>query len=238
MTYNVGDLSPIKRHWIAKSSNIPMRFWGFEPSDIIQTLGQFPQDIDDWLSDINNGRIIKNPGGLGYTGVGLLFDGKPGMGKTTHAVTTLMQFIRTLPEDEASMKKILHYGDSDLSLNSRPVYYLTMTDLLHRKKSAWDDENKNLAQMEIDGFHGRATDDRYNVRLLVLDDLGKEYGSKYDDYSFDDVARSRYDVGLPTIITTNTPLEQWKDKYSAAMESFAHEAFRRVTIGKGDIRKL
>jgi DNA replication protein DnaC len=91
---------------------------------------------------------------------------------------------------------------------------------------------------EMEGFHGRAKEDYLNVRILVLDDLGKEYGSKYDDSSFDEVLRARYDKGLPTIITTNVSREKWADEYSDAMGSFAYEAFTRVRIIGEDLRQL
>lgn len=239
MTYNVGDLQPIKRHWLTSSSNIPTRFWGFEPADIIRDKGAFPQDITDWIEEAVAGEIIKNPGALGKTGVGLLFDGKPGMGKTTHAVTALTEFVRALPEDANECRKVLHFSAEDFGMRSRPVYYLTMTDLLWKKKAAFDADDAERKRLiyEMEGFHGRSTDDRMNVRVLVLDDLGKEYGSKYDDFSFDEILRSRYDRGLPTIITTNTPRAQWGDKYGHAMGSFAFEAFRRVILEGSDLRK-
>lgn len=238
MTYNLGELAPIKRHWIARSANIPMRFFGFEPADIIKDRGSFPAEIDHWLSDVNDGLVIKSPGGIGNTGVGLMFDGKPGVGKTTHAVTTLMELIRRLPDDEDAIRQIFRYESQDFSVRSRPIHYLTITDLLRRKKGSWDSETKESELMEIDGFHGRAKDDRYNVRVLLLDDLGKEYGSEYDKFSFDEILRSRYDAGLPTIITTNVLLNTWEVKYGSVMNSFVHEAFRQVTIeNKGDIRR-
>ena len=239
MTYDVSGLNTWKRHWMTKTSNIPSRFWGFEPSDIIRDKGAFPEEISDWLTDLNEGLVIKNPGGLGITGVGLLFDGKPGMGKTTHAVTTIMEVIRLLPEVDEQTRKLLHYSAEDFGLKSRPVHYLTMTDLLWKKKATFEAEpdEKRMLITEMEGFHGRAKDDRFNVRVLVLDDLGKEYGSKYDDFSFDEILRSRYDRGLPTIITTNTKRENWSQKYSEAMGSFAYEAFRRVTIDGEDLRR-
>jgi DNA replication protein DnaC len=238
MTYNIGELSPMKRHWISKSSNIPTRFWGFEPSDIVRDKGSFPEDIHDWIKTLQDGLCIKHPGGLGTTGRGLLFDGKPGMGKTTHAVTTLMEVVRNLPDDDTECRKLLHYSMQDYSLNARPVYYLTMTDLLWKKKSAWDAEGEEQKRLvsEMEGFHGRSRDDRLNVRVLVLDDLGKEYGSEYDKFSFDEILRSRYDQGLPTIITTNTPRENWKTKYGEVMASFAFEAFKRVALTGTDLR--
>jgi len=239
MTYDYAALSPVKRHWLTKTSNIPRRFYGWEPQDIIDDKGSFPEAIDNWVADVTGGHIIMNPGALGMTGKGLLFDGKPGKGKTTHAVVTLMEIIRKLPEDPEACRKLLYMSAEDFGMRSRPVYYLTMTDLLYLKKSAFeaDGETRKRLQAEMEGFHGRSTDDRMNVRVLVLDDLGKEYGSKYDGFSFDEILRSRYDRGLPTIITTNTDISDWRSRYSEAMESFAHEAFRRVQLGGVDLRK-
>jgi len=124
-------------------------------------------------------------------------------------------------------------------MRARPIFYLTMTDLLWKKKAAFDadeDERKKLTY-EMEGFHGRSTDDRMNVRVLVLDDLGKEYGSKYDSFSFDEILRYRYDRGLPTIVTTNTPRADWGSKYGPAMGSFVNEAFRRIELKGNDLRK-
>ena len=98
-------------------------------------------------------------------------------------------------------------------------------------------ELRRELNLEMEGFHGRSKMDHLNVRVLVLDDLGKEYGSDYTVTGFDEILRSRYDKALPTIITTNTPREQWARKYGDAMESFSHEAFRRVKLGKKDLRK-
>lgn len=239
MTYNFAEMSPLKRHWLTKTSNIPTRFWGFEPADIIRDKGSFPEDIHDWIAEASTGEIIQNPGALGRTGVGLLFDGKPGMGKTTHAVTVLTEFLRALPDEVEASRKILHYNNEDFGMRARPIFYLTMTDLLWKKKAAFDadeDERKKLTY-EMEGFHGRSTDDRMNVRVLVLDDLGKEYGSKYDSFSFDEILRSRYDRGLPTIVTTNTPRADWGSKYGPAMGSFVNEAFRRIELKGNDLRK-
>lgn len=240
MTYDIGQLDPLKRHWLTKASNIPTRFFGLEPRDLMERTGGFPEEIADWLDMVNEGKIIKAVGGLGDTGVGLLFDGTPGLGKTTHAVVSLMELVRGLPEDEADLRKVLKYNGNDLTLNSRPVYYMTFPEFLSRKKSMMDadPESKRVMFQEMEGLHGRASDDRLNVRVLVLDDLGKEYkGNGYNDASFDEVLRSRYDKGLPTIITTNVDRENWAKQYGEAMGSFAHEAFTRVRILGEDLRK-
>jgi DNA replication protein DnaC len=117
---------------------------------------------------------------------------------------------------------------------------MTYPEFLSRKKAMFDadPETKREMFLEMEGFHGRAKEDHMNVRVLVLDDLGKEYkGSGFNDASFDEILRSRYDRALPTIVTTNVMLEDWGKQYGEAMGSFAHEAFDRVKITGEDRRK-
>lgn len=239
MPYDIAELSPEKRHWLLRNSNIPRRFIGTGPADISKKTGSFPIEVEEWLEDMLAGDVIKQIGGLGTTGVGLLFDGSPGLGKTTHAVTAAMEFIRRLPDDAEKARDILAISPENYGMNSRPVYYMTYPEFLSRKKAMFDADPETKKQMflEMEGFHGRAKEDFLNVRLLVLDDLGKEYGSKYDDTSFDEILRARYDKALPTIITTNVALENWGKQYSEAMGSFAFEAFERVRIIGEDLRK-
>jgi DNA replication protein DnaC len=73
---------------------------------------------------------------------------------------------------------------------------------------------------------------RRGAYLVVIDDVGREYrtGSGWAAQEFDSLLRERYDMGLPTIITTNTPIEQWSEEYSIGMRSFAREACPVVTV--------
>jgi len=237
MTYEVRALSPIKRQWLIKTANIPHRFLGVEPQDIIDDLGSFPAEIDSWLTKVLDGKVIKRIGGLGTTGVGLLFDGGPGLGKTTHAVTTIMELIRRLPEDDAKIAEVFKYAMPEY--RARPIYYMTFPEFISRKKALMEADSEQRLELfqEMEGFHGRSKNDALNVRVLVLDDLGKEYGSEYNNAAFDEVLRSRYDKGLPTIITTNVLRNDWKRQYGEAMGSFAFEAFRRIAIIGKDLRK-
>ena len=236
--YDISSLTSLKKHWLLRTSNIPRRFLGIEPSDMSARSGSFPEEVTTWIDDAVNGRIIKGIGNLGMTGVGLLFDGGPGIGKTTHAVVAAMEFIRQLSDDDTQAAHTLGMSAGDFGLQSRPIYYMTYPEFLSMKKSTFDaeGEDKRTLTYQIDGLHGRSKFDWLNVRVLVIDDLGKEYGSKYDDSSFDEILRLRYDKGLPTIITTNVSLENWEAKYGEAMGSFAHEAFVRVPIIGSDLR--
>jgi DNA replication protein DnaC len=239
MSYDITELNSMKRHWLLRGSNIPRRFLGYEPADIEERTGSFPVEIEEWIEDVLAGDVIKQIGKLGTTGVGLLFDGGPGLGKTTHAVTTLMEIVRRLPETDEAARDILGLSADNFGMAARPVYYMTFPEFLSRKKALIDadPETKKELYREMEGFHGRAKEDHLNVRILVLDDLGKEYGSKYDDTSFDEVLRARYDKALPTIITTNVNREKWAGQYGEAMGSFAFEAFHRVRIQGQDLRK-
>ena len=236
--YDIKTLSPLKRHWLLRTSNIPLRFLGLEPQDIIDRASSFPEEVSNWVEDVAQGHVIKQIGSIGVNGVGLLFDGGPGIGKTTHAVVAAMEVIRNLPDDEAKAARIMQVNPSEFGMNFRPIYYMTYPEFLSRKKSTFDADPADKREMvyELDGLHGRCKFDWLNVRILIIDDLGKEYGSKYDDTSFDEILRLRYDKGLPTIVTTNVRLENWEDQYREAMASFAHEAFIRVPIIGSDLR--
>lgn len=236
--YDINELTPLKKHWLLRTSNIPRRFLGLEPQDIIDRVGSFPVEVSGWIDDVKNNQVIKQIGNIGINGVGLLFDGGPGLGKTTHAVVAAMEVVRNLPDDEMEAAKVLGLNQQDFGLRQRPIYYMTYPEFLSRKKSTFDADPADKRDMtyELDGFHGRCKFDWLNVRVLILDDLGKEYGSKYDDTSFDEILRLRYDKGLPTIVTTNVRLENWEAQYGEAMASFANEAFIRVPIIGSDLR--
>ena len=236
--YDINELSSLKRHWLTRTSNIPRRFFGLEPQDIVDRAGYFPNEVSTWIDDAVQGHVIKQIGNIGINGVGLLFDGGPGIGKTTHAVVAAMEFLRRLPDDDAEACKVLSANQKDYGLAFKPIYYMTYPEFLSRKKSTFDampDDNRE-ATYELDGFHGRSKFDWLNVRVLVIDDLGKEYGSDYNDSSFDEILRLRYDKALPTIVTTNVRLENWEAVYKEAMASFANEAFVRVPIIGKDLR--
>lgn len=62
--------------------------------------------------------------------------------------------------------------------------------------------------------------------LLVLDDIGKEHRTStgFAADEFDYLVRSRFDLGLVTVCSTNFSAEDFATKYSPAMRSFLNEA--------------
>lgn len=216
-----------KKYWLTKNSNIPMRFHGWDFSKV----DEIPEAADQWLDSAINGEIIMNSGGLGFCGVGLAFTGAPGIGKTSMAAIILNEFVSRLPETVEEISPILKMGIQDIGVHARPVYYLTYPEFLRMQKATWEleDSERVQADRKMASLFGLA-DNAENVRILVLDDLGKEYNTQFASSTFDELLRVRYDNGLPTIITTNLELSAFADKYSEAMGSFVYEAFIPVEL--------
>ena len=77
---------------------------------------------------------------------------------------------------------------------------------------------------------------RYEVDLLVLDDVGQEYRteSRFGDALLHRLTRRRSAAGKATLITSNLLLDEWT-MYSASMASFLFEVGDVLTlVGSGD----
>ncbi len=156
------------------------------------------------------------------TGKGLLLYGPPGTGKTYLACAVL---------NALAQEKWRHW-------------YITMVDYLRDVQTSWDLGPKSA-------IDEGALEDwwvLYNLRhdlltktsFLVLDDIGKEYrgsGSGWAETEIDYLLRKRFDLALPTILTSNTPLSDWAS-YGEAMASFLHEAYVLIDMtGLPDLRR-
>jgi DNA replication protein DnaC len=93
----------------------------------------------------------------------------------------------------------------------------------------------------MDGILGNCANDAYNIRVLILDDLGKEHAteSEWQRNVLHHVLRTRFNNGLPTIVTTNIKRDDWAGLYGDATQSFAHEIFGYMPVEseRGDLRK-
>lgn len=78
-----------------------------------------------------------------------------------------------------------------------------------------------------------------NAPLVIFDDVGKEHrtASGYAESELDRILRRRFRLGLPTVTTSNIPLEEWGSIYHPSMASFACEAFDEVIFGGRDLRR-
>jgi DNA replication protein DnaC len=208
------------------NSGVPLKSIGKEFSDLDQTTEVLA--VKKWVDSVLAGEVIKKAGSP-KCGLGVLLVGEPGHGKTTLASTALQSLIRGISGETLGTPG---------KLPKRVGVFMDYPKLLRLQKSQFDEMDENV-QLKLDSIYGDA-DKSNNVPVFVLDDLGKEYrtGSKWSENQFDALLRSRYNAGLPTIVTTNVPLKDWYI-YGESMESFAREAFMNLAIiaPKGDRRK-
>lgn len=167
-------------------------------------------------------------------GKGILFYGRPGRGKTTLAITTLFEILSTVPPER--------FPRTDGQFTTTPALYLTYVDLIQNEKDCWssNEEKATAAQNLSDRLHCRSLRATDNIKVLALDDVGKEHSGKtgFTSNSLHRLLRARYDAACPTLVTTNLdPGEDWDDLYGEATASFIHQAFDIVRVGGQDRRR-
>jgi len=208
--FDIKREAPTVRHLINNAS-VPMKTIGKDFSDLDDS--EAKTLVQTWVSTVETGVVIKSPGSP-LSGLGILLLGQPGHGKTTMASVALQRLIRGMQV---------------------PGLFLDYPKFLRLQQESWKNDDLKEKMQEIYG------DAKHSLPLLVLDDLGKEHTTQsgWAENTFDAVLRSRFNAGLPTIITSNVPLNKWRSAYGESMESFAHEAFIEVKVesDKGDRRK-
>lgn len=224
--YELSKIAPTLRAQIM-AAGLPMKSLGMEFSDLEPSASL--DAVKLWVEKVKSGDIIQAVG-KGTCGLGLMLVGEPGHGKTTMASVALQELIRTMPAGG--------WGNTDESIR-RPVFFSDYPKYLRMQKAQWSEPNDDH-QTLIDSINGEASKSQ-NVRVFVLDDLGKEYktANGWAENTFDALLRARFNSGLPTIVTTNVPLKNWGAIYGEPMGSFAHEAFTPLAIvsTRGDRRR-
>ncbi len=228
--FNPKELKVRRRSWLQIAS-VPDARIGWTLDDCTDTGTSDIEKIRRWIKSVEDGKIIRAVGSKSC-GRGLLLCGQPGRGKTTLALAIIQEMITKFPLES--------FSPSENKVLIRPCYFATFNDIIDLKGELMDDftpEAENL----YNGMLGECKDDAYNIRVLIIDDLGKEHASLsgWQKNLLHHVLRTRFNNGLPTIVTTNIELKNWAGLYGDATESFANEAFSYlpITVVKGDLRR-
>ena len=169
------------------------------------------QHVKDLVQDLISVIEIGKP--VGQT-KGLTIIGQPGVGKTMLGCVVLR-----------------HAFECRKSFDFMPVAdYVRMgqriIDMSQRSGELDLDEHQ-----ELDELRERLWQ-LAQVKVLVLDDLGKEYGklvatpgaASWAESELDTLVRSRWNHGVgPTIITSNIKIDDWEKRYRGSLASFVWE---------------
>jgi predicted ATPase len=224
------DELPLRRRTWSKIAAIPKNRLGWELDDCLDVAPEDMKVIKTWLESAKSGKVIRATDRPTTCGVGLYLYGAPGHGKTTLALAILQEAIRTFPMDAFDVQE----GHTMI----RPCYFTQYSDILELKGALMNEPTAD--QMRIwHGIMGESKEDTYNIRLLVIDDIGKEHksGSGWQSAMLHQVIRTRFNNGLPTIITSN--IDDIEATYGSATDSFMNEAFVKIKLKspKGDLRR-
>lgn len=166
-------------------------------------------------------------------GRGLALIGPPGRGKTAVACAAINELRWRLREELAAKLVDLAVGYTTFEGYLKRERRIMQLEALLRKTDDIDDVNdlRELTALQMQM--------RNDVDVLLIDDVGKEHttATGYAEDEFDHLLRHRYDLGLTTLLTSNVAIKNWGQRYSAAMESFVHEAFEIVKADGVDYRK-
>lgn len=227
--YKPDELPARRRTWI-KIASIPPAKIGWTIEDCTDVPESIINDSTKWLKAVYDDKIIRAEGKK-TCGLGLMLYGQPGRGKTTMANMLIQEVLRKSKPETLGM--------TPGKTVSRPAYFITYNGLLDLKGAIMEDHDSD-DELLYNGILGEAYDDAYNVRVLVLDDVGKEHASAsgWQKNMLHHVLRTRFNNGLPTIVTTNLKIDDWEAHYGSATQSFVHESFIYINMDSiTDLRK-
>jgi DNA replication protein DnaC len=155
----------------------------------------------------------------------LLLQGVPGRGKTMLASALLNEYHEGYKIETTGSTRLDTKTMTVLLQETCPVYFIQMAEWIDMQIRCF-----KLHDMVMKGYRDPQEyleldqlleDLKKKVRVLVVDDVGKEHrtGSDFAIDSFDLLVRTRHNAGFTTIYTSNLPTKQWGFNYSESMRS-------------------
>ena len=227
--FKTSELPLRRRTWVDLAA-IPMNRRGWELSDCDGVPSTVTEAVTKWVEAVQAGKIIRAEGSR-VCGKGLFLYGSAGHGKTTVALAAAQHMLRHFMPDTFVVR--------ENETLTRPVYFIQYPDLVEVRGSLFDEPTVDQVRL-WEGILGECKEDNYNIRVLVIDDVGREHrqGTDWSKNLLHQVLRTRYSAGLPTIITSNVSMDGLGTIYGKHTESFANEAFIPVEVRSlgGDLR--
>lgn len=122
---------------------------------------------------------------------------------------------------------------------------LLVKSLVHLGYTCFATTFTGMIDMFTSGWQAREDQQRFqskivNSRVLLLDDVGKEFRTKTNlaESTFDSVLRRRVQDGKPTFMTTNMLLSEMETGYGAAIFSLLREVSITEEVAGQDFRKV
>lgn len=155
---------------------------------------------------------------------GLLLEGLPGLGKTMLA-SALLNEEHEGREVTKGTSRMDPTALTVLLQQKWPVYFIQLAELIELQircfklhdlvMKGYEEPDEYLETDQL------IQDLKTRVKMLVIDDVGKEHRTTtgFAEDTFDLLVRTRHNNGLATIYTTNVPLKRWGTQYSASMMS-------------------
>ncbi len=106
---------------------------------------------------------------------------------------------------------------------------------------AFDSINNFLIKAENDHFgrsSGNTVDTLLNADLVILDDLGSEFSTPFNNATLYNIINSRINMDLPTIVSTNLSLSELEEKYDDRIISRLTGMYTPLRFFGTDIRQV
>lgn len=181
-----------------KACNIPEDYWD---CDFSNYLG--PPNVRD-----SGKRYLQNLSSNKEEGVGIIFGGPPGPGKTTIAAIILKYLARA----------------------GWPCWMTSLGEIVENIQRSWNSDDEHTAEF----LQKCRTVDFLLIDDLGKEHTGP---SGFSSTIFDNLIRYRVQHRLPTFVTTNLTRKTIKERYGDALLSLIEGKCTVVTVNGTDIRK-